>query len=209
MGTEGTSSGASTGSGAGGSEAGDGSGNTGQSTNSGIPPAGNQNGGNSGSSDIQSLLSRISQLEEQTKEIPKLRQEAAKYRTRLKALASDEEEPKGGNQASGADTAIMAQLSKLREGRIRDQIALSAEKAGALAPSEVYRYFDFAEIANEEGTVDKPEKLMADLRKQYPFLFKAPVEGSADANVGSGANAKPGDMNSIIRQGFRSMRGGS
>ena len=207
MTVEGESSTSATGSASGGSEAGNGSGNTGQTANSGIPPAGNANAG-SGSQDLSSILARMDTLE---KELSKARGDAAKYRTKLRALASDDDEgkPNSGNQASGADTAIMAQLSKLREGRIRDQIALSAEKAGAMAPTEIYRYFDLAEIANEEGTVDKPEKLMADLRKQYPFLFKAPVEGSADANVGSGANVKHGDMNSMIRQGFRSMRGGS
>ena len=207
MTVEGESSTSATGSASGGSEAGNGSGNTGQTANSGIPPAGMQ----MLAQVVRILSSILARMDTLEKELSKARGDAAKYRTKLRALASDDDEgkPNSGNQASGADTAIMAQLSKLREGRIRDQIALSAEKAGAMAPTEIYRYFDLAEIANEEGTVDKPEKLMADLREQYPFLFKAPVEGSADANVGSGANVKPGDMNSMIRQGFRSMRGGS
>jgi len=171
------------------------------------PPAGNQgNSGNSGSTDISALLSRIASLEEQTKEIPKLRQEAAKYRTKLKTLASDDDSNSGQN-SSGASSEVSAELQSLREGRIRDQLTLAADKAGAHAPNEIYRYFNLLEIAESDGSVKNADKLLADLRKSYPFLFKPPVDGNADGNSGARNTGNPGDMNSIIRQGFRSMRG--
>ncbi len=180
------------------------SGSANQSTN---PPVGNPgNAGNSGSTDISALLTRIASLEEQTKEIPKLRQEAAKYRTKLKTLASDDDSG-SAQTGQGANPEVTAELQRLREGRIRDQLALAADKAGAHAPGEIYRYFDLSEIAESDGSVKAPDKLLADLRKSYPFLFKPPVEGAADGNSGSGNKGNPGDMNSIIRHGFRSMRG--
>lgn len=173
------------------------------------PPAGNQgNSGNSGSADISALLARISSLEEQTKEIPKLRSEAAKYRTRLKALTADDEgKPEGG---SGENPELSNEIQILRNGRIRDQLTSAADRAGAHAPNDIYRYFDnLSELAESDGTVKNPDKHIADLRKSYPFLFKPPVDGTADGNSGSGTSGKPGDMNSILRQGFRSLRGTS
>lgn len=171
------------------------------------PPAGNQgNNGNSGSTDISALLTRMSSLEEQVKEIPKLRAEAAKYRTRLKALAS-EDESQGKESGNAVDPEMAKSIQALREGRIRDQLTLAATAANAHAPQDIYRYVDMASVASEDGTVDKPDKLMEDLRKSHPYLFKPPVQGSADGQSGSGNQGKPGDMNTIIRQGFRSLRG--
>lgn len=183
---------------------GNGSQSSGNTVHSANPPEGTQGQSNSsGSIDAAAILSRLEVVE---KELTKARSDAAKYRTKLKALASEEDETgnKGGN---APDPQVVSQLQSLREGRIRDQLTLAATAAGAHSPNEIYRFLDMAEIASEDGSVAKPEKLMEDLRKSHPYLFKAPVQGSADGNNGSGNNGKPGDMNSIIRQGFRSLRG--
>jgi hypothetical protein len=143
------------------------------------------------------------------KELSKARSEAAKYRTKLKALASDDDNQGDGKGGNAIPPEMAKSLQAIREGRIRDQLTLAATAAGAHSPNEIYRFVDMAAVAGEDGSVEKPEKLMEDLRKSHPYLFKPPVQGSADGNSGSGNNGKPGDMNALIRQGFRSLRGTS
>lgn len=184
---------------------GDGSQSTGNTANSGNPPAGTQgNANSSGSIDVSALTARLDTVEN---ELKRARADAAKYRTKLKALATDDEDGSQGNKGASPDPAIAGQLQSLREGRIKDQLTLAATAAGAHSPNEIYRFVDMATVAGEDGSVDKPEKLMEDLRKSHPYLFKPPVQGPADGNSGSGNNGKPGDMNTLIRQGFRSLRG--
>lgn len=185
---------------------GNGSQSTGNTANSGNPPEGTQgNANSSGSIDVTALTARIETME---KELSKARGDAAKYRTKLKALASDDDDGKPGSNGT-TDPAVTSQLQLLREGRIKDQLTLAATAANAHNPGDIYRFVNMAEVAGEDGSVDKPDKLMEDLRKSHPYLFKPPVQGSGDGNSGSGNNGKPGDMNSIIRQGFRSLRGSS
>jgi hypothetical protein len=203
---QGSASGTGQESGAGGSGPSDSSQSGTNTANGANPPAGTQGQTNSpGGIDAAALFARIDSLEKGLKDA---RADAAKYRTKLKALASEDdsqgEQGKGGN----ALPPEMAQsLQKLREGRIKDQLTLAATGAGAHNPNEIYRFLDMAEIATDDGTVEKPEKLMEDLRKSHPYLFKPPVQGSADGQSGSGNLGKPGDMNTIIREGFRSLRG--
>lgn len=205
-GTEGQGSQANPGGGQGANPIGDGGTTTSQSAQGGSSQAENQ-GTNTQAVDVSALLSRIETLE---KEGVKARADAAKYRTKLKALASDDSDSQGGQGANGQgglDPQTQATIKALRDGRVKDQLTLAAEKAGASDPSNIWRFVDMDTVAGDDGSVSQPEKLMADLRKSYPYMFKPVVEGSADGGGGRSTNEKPGDMNALIRNGFRSLRG--
>lgn len=204
-GTEGQGSEANPGGSSGAAPAGNGGNTTGQQAQAGSSQA-ETNATATQAVDVAALISRMDSME---KELSKARTDAAKYRARLKALSSDDE-PTGtgqGAQASGPDSETQATLKSLRDGRVKDQLQLAAEKAGASDPSNIWRFVNIEEVAGPDGTVSQPDKLMADLRKQYGYLFKPLVNGSADGGGGKGTPDNPGDMNALIRQGFRNLRG--
>lgn len=203
------------GSGAGGTQ--DGSNSSGSGTSQGVSQesgntatagqaqAANQGQQQQGSGfDATAILTRLDSLDNELKES---RRENQNLRKRLKAAAGDDESSGAGTGTNTVPPEVSEALAKMKAGRAKDQIRAAALEAKAQDPANLWRLVEsLDDVTDDEGNVKNPVKLMADMRKAYPFAFKPVVDGPVDGGGGS-TSGNPQDMNAILRNGFRRLRG--
>lgn len=164
---------------------------------------GNDGGGKAGTEEYVSK----SELTALTKKLDSVLADNAKYRAKIKALASDDDSDDtgtgGGKPDKNAEKLVKA-LAAARVDRFTSQVTTAAVKLGAEHPELVVRALDIDEVADDLGSVKDVDKVVGDLKTKYPNLFaKAQNNGFGDVNGGtSGGNNRKrtsADVNAEIR----------
>lgn len=171
--------------------------------------AANAQNGNSGSTnqglDTSQLVSR-SDFEALTKKLDGVLSDNAKYRSRLRALVTGEDEEEENGKSGKADKAaakVDNLTRQLRNDRFEAQITTAAVKAGAAHPEQVVAMLKIDDVADELGNVKDAEKAITELKTKYPNLFGTASQGfgSVNGGEGNGSNRKrtAADVNAEIR----------
>ena len=181
---------------------------TGAAAAQGANTAGNADGqansnGSSGKADTSEFVSK-SELTALTKKLDGVLADNAKYRAKIKALASDDD----SDDTSGGKPDKQAQklanlLQAARSDRFTAQVTTAAVKLGAEHPELVVRALNLDEVADDLGNVADVDKVVGDLKAKYPNLFSKTQQGFGNVNGGdSGGNNRKrtsADVNAEIR----------
>jgi hypothetical protein len=167
-------------------------------------PAQGAQGGTQPGADTAELIQRLEKVES---ELTKTRAEAAKYRTKLKALSAEDGTDDKGDSKDGNNNAINAQIQTLKDARIRDQLTAAAREVNAHYPDTIWKLVpNLADISDDDGNLKDSKKILEGLRKAYPQLFKPIVDGPADGGA-TGSEGNPANMSDRIRADLARMRG--
>jgi hypothetical protein len=134
-------------------------------------------------------------------ELAKTRQEAAKYRTKLKDFEDRDKTDfeKLTEERDGLKAALADERSARQRAAVQAAAVQAARKLNFREPDLAMRLISTAEVEfTDDGAPKNLEKLLAELSKEYPML----VNGAADFGGGPRGTPVPGgeDMNTRIRR---------
>jgi hypothetical protein len=135
------------------------------------------------------------------------RQEAAKYRTELRAAqqaateaarANESAEQKAERERQERDQRLERLEQENRDLKVGTVVRDQAGKANALNPTAVYALIKDRVTVDDDGKPTNVDALLTELKRTDAYLFR---RTTADAGAGTGTESGPGQtMNDQIRQ---------
>lgn len=134
------------------------------------------------------------------KEIRSLRKEAGTYRTRVKEFedAQKTEAERQAEALKAAEERATQFEQRFRDANARTAVTDAATKAGAVAPSLIYRAVRDDLQFDDDGNATNIAEVLDALKASEPQVFRA-AGGSGDGGQG-GQGPQTLDLNAAIRQ---------